>query len=78
MTVGSLWLRDRLLLNGAPEVEHIVGNDTEPDPGVHRLIIHSAETILRLFLLMTNNWIIEPLAMRFARADDRFAALLHG
>jgi hypothetical protein len=42
------------------------------------LIIHSAETIPRLFLLMTNNWIIETLAMRFARANDRFAALLHG
>ena len=42
------------------------------------LIIHSAETILRLFLLMTNNWIIETLAMRLARANDRFAALLHG
>ncbi len=34
--------------------------------------------ILRLFLLMTNNWIIETLAMRFARANDGFAALLHG
>jgi hypothetical protein len=40
------------------------------------LIIHSAETILRLFFLMTNNWIIETLAMRFARTDDLFAALL--
>ena len=32
--------------------------------------------ILDLFLLMTNNWIIEPPAMRFARANDLFAALL--
>src|SRR5580704_17767867 len=51
MTVGSLWLRDRLLLNGAPEVEHIVGNDTEPDPAVHpniALVAASSEAVAPL------------------------------
>ena len=32
----------------------------------------------RLFFLMTNNRIVETLAMRFACANDLFAALLHG
>ena len=32
---GHLQLRDRFLLDGAPEVEHIVGNDTERDPAAH-------------------------------------------
>ena len=44
-------LRDRLLLDGAPEVEHIVGNDTEPDPAVHpnvALVAASSEAVAPL------------------------------
>src|SRR6476619_4630889 len=51
MTVGSLWPRARLLLNGAPEVELIVGTDTEPDPAVHpniALVAASSEAVAPL------------------------------
>jgi hypothetical protein len=38
----------------------------------------TGSAILRLFLLVADFWIVEPLAMRLAGADDRLAALLHG